>query len=173
MACTKLKVYRCDESAHLPEKATRGSAGYDLRACLIDGVKVKTYNPWNKEVGVPAKKILGKPTIQIHPGYRVAVPTGLVFDIDPDHVLKIFSRSGLALKSGLIVVNGVGVVDSDYVEESFVLLYNTSDGPITITHGDRIAQAVLEKNEYNEIEEISEKPAQKTERDGGLGSTGV
>ena len=101
------------------------------------------------------------------------MPTGLIFDIDPDHVLKIFSRSGLALKSGLMVVNGVGVVDSDYVEESFVLLYNTSDGPITITHGDRIAQAVLERNEYNEIEEISEKPAQKTERDGGLGSTGA
>ena len=168
-----LKVYRCNESAHLPEKSTQGSAGYDLRACLVDGVKVMTYNPWNKEVGVPAKNILGKPTIQIHPGYRVAVPTGLIFDIDPDHVLKIFSRSGLALKSGLMVVNGVGVVDSDYVNETFVLLYNTSDGPITITQGDRIGQAILEKTEQSEIKEISEKPAQKTEREGGLGSTGA
>lgn len=173
MACTKLKVYRCNESAHLPEKATQGSAGYDLRACLVDGTKVKTYNPWNKEVDVPVKKMIGNSTIQIHPGYRVAVPTGLIFDVDSDHVLKIFSRSGTALKSGLMVVNGVGIVDSDYVEESFVLLYNTSDGPITINNGDRIAQAILERNEYNEIEEISEKPAQKTERDGGLGSTGV
>jgi dUTP pyrophosphatase len=175
MTCTKLKVYRCNESARLPEKSTRGSAGYDLRACLVDGTKVKTYNPWNKEVDVPVKKMIwpGNSTIQVHPGYRVAVPTGLVFDSDPDHVLKIFSRSGLALKSGLMVVNGVGVVDSDYVEEAFVLLYNTSDGPITITHGDRIAQAVLERNTYSEIEEISEKPAQKTERNGGLGSTGA
>lgn len=168
-----LKVYRCNESAHLPEKATKGSAGYDLKACLVEGAKIKTYNPWNKEVDVPVKRVMGYPTIQIHPGYRVAVPTGLIFDIDPDHVLKIFSRSSMALKYGLMVVNGVGIVDSDYVNESFVLLYNTSDGPITITHGDRIAQAILEKNEYSEIEEISEKPAQKTERDGGLGSTGT
>lgn len=173
MTCTKLKVYRRNESAHLPEKATSGSAGYDLKACLLLNDKVKTFNPWNKEVGVPVKNILGKPSIQIHPGYRVMVPTGLIFDIDPDHVLKVFSRSGIALKKGVIVVNGVGIVDSDYINETFVLLYNTSDGPITIAHGDRIAQAILERTEYNEIEEISEKPAQKTERGGGLGSTGV
>lgn len=168
----ELKVYRCNENAQLPEKATKGSAGFDLKACLTLGSKIKTFNPWNKEVEVPVKNVSGSPSIQIHPGYRVMVPTGLIFDIDPDHVLKVYSRSGISLKKGVMVVNGVGVVDSDYVNESFVLLYNTSDGPITISHGDRIAQAILERTEYYEIEEISEAPSQKTERDGGFGSTG-
>lgn len=167
-----LKVYRCHESAHLPEKATTGSAACDLKACLVLDNKIKTYNPWNKEVEIPVKNASGKPSIQLHPGYRVMVPTGLIFDIDSDHVLKVFSRSGMALKKGVMVVNGVGIVDSDYINETFVLLYNTSDGPITISHGDRIAQAILERLDYNEVEEISEAPAQKTTREGGFGSTG-
>lgn len=168
----ELKVYRSNENAHLPEKATKGSAGFDLKACLSIGSKIKTYNPWNKEVDVPVKNISGNPSVQIHPGYRVMLPTGLIFDIDTDHVLKVFSRSGMSLKKGVMAVNGVGIVDSDYVNESYVLLYNTSDGPITISHGDRIAQAILEKTDNYEIKEISEAPAQKTERSGGFGSTG-
>lgn len=167
-----LKVYRRSDQASIPSFATEGSAGFDLSACLELGDKIKTFNPWNKDVEVPVKIMSGKPSIQIHPGYRIMIPTGLIFDIDPGYVLKVFSRSGLALKKGVMVVNGVGVVDSDYINESFVLLYNTSDGPITVSHGDRIAQAILEKTEQYTFEEISEAPTQKTEREGGFGSTG-
>lgn len=170
---TLLKVYRCDENASIPKFATQGSACFDLEACLTKDRKVKTFNPWNKEVMIPVKTTgPNSSSIQIHPGYRVMVPTGLIFDIPEHYVLKVYSRSGTSLKNGLILVNGVGVVDSDYVNESFVLLYNTSDGPITIKHGDRVAQAMLEKVETYQLEEISEAPAQKTSRDGGFGSTG-
>ena len=72
-----------------------------------------------------------------------------------------------------MVVNGVGVVDSDYVEESFVLLYNTSDGPITIRHGDRIAQAEVICNVPIQFTIIPHKPEKHSERSGGFGSTGV
>jgi dUTP pyrophosphatase len=167
-----LKVYKTNDNATLPEFATEGSACFDLKACLVPNTKVTTFNPWNKEVDVPVKLSNGKLSIQVYPGYRVMVPTGLIFDIDPDHVIKVYSRSSMALKKGLMLVNGVGVVDSDFINESQVLLYNTSDAAITIHHGDRIAQAMVEKTEHYKFEEISEAPAQKTNRDGGFGSTG-
>jgi dUTP pyrophosphatase len=72
-----------------------------------------------------------------------------------------------------MLINGVGVIDSDFIHETHVLLYNTSDGPITIGQGDRIAQAMLEKTEQYQFEEISEAPTQKTSRSGGFGSTGT
>jgi dUTP pyrophosphatase len=168
-----LKVYKTNDCAEIPEFATEGSACFDLKACFTPETKVKTFNPWNKEVEVPVKNYNGKLGIQAHPGYRVMIPTGLIFDIDSGYVIKVYSRSGTALKKGLMLVNGVGVVDSDFIHETHVLLYNTSDGPITIAHGDRIAQAMLEKTEYYHFEEISEAPSQKTSRDGGFGSTGT
>lgn len=169
----KLRVYRTSEQASIPKFATQGSAAFDLSACFAIGEKIKTYNPWNKGVNIPAKMFTGIPSVQIYPGYRAAIPTGLIFDIDPDHVLKVYSRSSLPLKNGLVAANGVGIIDSDYVQQLFVLVYNTSDGPLTISNGDRIAQAMLEKKEVYEFEEISEPPAQKTDRTGGLGSTGL
>ena len=167
-----LKVYKTNDYAEIPQFATQGSACFDLKACFTPNTKVKTYNPWNKEVEVPVKNYGEKLGIQVHPGYRVMMPTGLIFDIEPDHVLKVYARSGTALKKGLMLANGVGVVDSDFIHETHVLLYNTSDGPITITQGDRVAQAMLERTNYYVFEEISEAPTQKTDREGGFGSTG-
>ena len=167
-----LKIFKTNDHAELPHFATEESACFDLKACFTLNSKIKTFNPWNKEVEVPVKYQGNKLCIQIHPGYRVMVPTGLIFDIDPGYVIKVYSRSGTALKKGLILVNGVGVIDSDFVHETSVLLYNTSDGPITIFHGDRIGQAMMEKTEQYQFEEISEAPSQKTSREGGFGSTG-
>jgi dUTP pyrophosphatase len=168
-----LKVYRRNETVSLPEFATQGSACFDLKSAFEPGMKVSTFNPWNKEVEVPVKNSAGVLGIQIHPGYRVMIPTGLFFDIDDGYVLKVYSRSGTALKKGLLLVNSVGIVDSDYTKETYVLLYNTSDGPITINNGDRVAQAMLERVEQYQFKEISEPPTQKTNRQGGFGSTGV
>lgn len=168
-----LKVYKTNNYAEIPEFATEGSACFDLKACFTNETKIKTFNPWNKEVQVPVKNYGGKLGVQAHPGYRVMIPTGLIFDIDLGYVIKVYSRSGTALKHGLMLVNGVGVVDSDFVNESHVLLYNTSDGPVTIAQGDRIAQAMLQKTEQYQFEEISEAPAQKSSRNGGFGSTGT
>ena len=73
---------------------------------------------------------------------------------------------------GGATANGVGIIDSDYVEESYILLHNVSDSLVVIANGERLAQCVLEPVLQYDIEEVSEPPSQKTDRDGGIGSTG-
>ena len=109
---------------------------------------------------------------QLPPNIRVLIPTGLIFDIPDGHVMKMFIRSSQALKKGLTMANGVGIIDSDYVEESFIMLENISDSMATIHHGERIAQCLIEKTSRVKIVEVTERPGQKTEREGGFGSTG-
>lgn len=70
------------------------------------------------------------------------------------------------------MANGVGIIDSDYVEESFIMLENISDSMAMITHGERVAQCLIEKTLVLKLDEVTEKPGQKTDRDGGFGSTG-
>lgn len=168
-----MKIFKLNPKAQIPAYATEGSAAFDLRAVLSLGDRVQAYNPLNKLVDLPAKVIGGKVGIQIHPQYRVMIPTGLIFDIPKNNVIEIFARSGLALKQGLNLVNGTAVIDSDYVEETFVLLFNNSDAVVVINDGDRVAQAAVKAAKQLKLEESDERPGQKTSRDGGLGSTGV
>jgi len=167
-----LKVYKCKDYAEIPKLATEGSSCFDLQAALKMGDKVVSYNNWNKRVDIPVKIIGGKEAVQIHPDTRMLIPTGLIFDIPENHTLKLFIRSGTALKAGLLLANGTGIIDSDYVEESFMMVYNITDSVIAINNGERLAQAKLEKNIKYSLVEIDEAPKQKTDRDGGFGSTG-
>ena len=107
------------------------------------------------------------------PGDRILVPTGLIFDIPTGYSVRIHPRSGLSYKQGLVLANLEAVIDSDYVQETFVLLYNRSEVDHTINNGDRIAQAEMVKREEYILWEIFDAPTQKTDREGGLGSTGV
>jgi dUTP pyrophosphatase len=101
------------------------------------------------------------------------VPTGLIFDIPKGYSIRVHARSGMSLKQGLVLANSEGVIDSDYVEETFVLIMNVSDNGHWLTPGDRIAQAELVKQEQFKIEERKTRPTVKTDRVGGMGSTGV
>jgi dUTP pyrophosphatase len=101
------------------------------------------------------------------------VPTGLIFDIPEGYSLRIHARSGLSLKQGLVLVNSEAVIDSDFVHETSVLLVNTSNNPISVRHGDRIAQAELVPVLSYDFSEIKKAPKDKTSRKGGLGSTGI
>jgi dUTP pyrophosphatase len=166
-----LKVYKKSDAATLPEKATDGSACFDLSSALKLGDKVTTYNNWNKRVDVPVKMIAGKLGVQVHPDCRILVPTGLIFDIPEGYVLKLYVRSSVALKNGLLLANGTGIVDSDYVNETFVMLYNITDSLIVINDAVKLAQGKLERNVAYDITQIDEPPKQKTTRDGGFGST--
>ena len=168
----ELKVFKCREHAETPKQATEGSACFDVSATLKVGERIRTYNPWNKECLIPVKNIGGKVGFQLHPENRALVPTGLIFDIPDKHVLKMFIRSSTALKKGLVLANGVGIIDSDYVEESYIMVYNISDSLVVINGGERLAQVALEKTCPYTLSEITDKPAQKTSRDGGFGSTG-
>lgn len=153
-----LKVRLCNEAAQSPSFTEPRGAAFDLKACLTPGTKVSTFNPWNKEVVVQSKMINGSPSVQIHPGYRVAIPTGLSFDVDPDHAVKVYSRQEVAVRHGLMLVGGTILVDYNHTDEVVVNLYNTSDGPITISNGDTVARAMMERLEYYNFEEITEKP---------------
>ena len=77
------------------------------------------------------------------------------------------------IAKGLVLVNAEGVIDSDYVEEVMILMYNLSDNSITIQTGDRVAQAELIKDAEYTLEESATRPGVKTSRIGGMGSTGV
>lgn len=169
-----MKIFREKESATIPEFATEGSACFDLRACFDVGDKIKAYNPHNRSMELPVKLTGGKPSIQLHAAFRTLVPTGLIFDIPKNYDMKIYIRSSMALKYGLMLANGVAVIDADYIDPTYIMVYNSSDTPITIVSGDRIAQAQLTKlNQYNSLTERKSRPEQKTDRVGGIGSTGV
>jgi dUTP pyrophosphatase len=162
----QLKIFKEYEHILLPGFATPGSAAFDIRAYLSN-VMVTVYDRLNEKHEVPVASYL-----ELWPSCRALIPTGLIFDIPQEHVLKVFARSGLSAKYGLTLSNGVGIIDSDYVEPLFVIVQNNTDAPVIIQHGERIAQCILEKTLDYTITEIKTKPEQKTTRDGGFGSTG-
>lgn len=143
-----LKIKKLNENAVIPEMATSGSAGMDLRACITED-------------------------IIINPGQRALISTGLAIALESNaYVAYIYARSGLAVKSGITLANCVGVIDSDYRGELKVGLVNISDKPFTVSNGERIAQLVIAPVIVPEILEVDE--LDETERAaGGFGSTGI
>ncbi|OLD65543.1 MAG: deoxyuridine 5'-triphosphate nucleotidohydrolase [Acidobacteria bacterium 13_1_40CM_2_68_5] len=113
-------VFRTPENPDLPlpEAATPGSAGLDLRAC------------------VPGPVVL-------QPGRRVLIPTGFCVALPPGYEGQVRPRSGLALRHGLTMLNSPGTIDSDYRGEIAVVAVNLGQEPVTINRGDRIAQLVI------------------------------
>ena len=131
----------------LPSRGTSGSAGLDLRACLDEPVIIS-------------------------PRQLVSIPTGIAVALPgPEYVALVFARSGLGIKHGISLSNGVGVIDSDYRGEIRVGLTNLSHTPYTIQPGDRIAQLVVTPVMTPELEVVEE--LEDTGRGaGGFGSTG-
>lgn len=164
-----LKIYKTDFRNDLPKFATEQSACFDISA-QFNGKE--TYTGYNSNNDLFTREITND-SIIIMPGDRVIVPTGLIFDIPIGYSIRIHARSGLSLKQGLVLVNAEAVIDSDYVEETKILINNTSANKITINNGDRIAQAELVPVLTYEFSEIKKAPKEKTSRKGGLGSTGV
>lgn len=135
------------ESGYLPAYETEGSAGMDLRASL-------------------------KEPVTLEPGGRFLVPTGLSIELPAGYEAQIRARSGLAVKKGIGLVNGVGTIDSDYRGEIKIALINWGQEPFTISDGDRIAQMIIAKYEritWKKTDELDD-----TERgSGGFGHTGI
>ena len=141
----------------------------DLNAYLRKGETIIAYNQY----GHKKEMILDQDCIDMIPQWRYLIPTGIIFDIPPGYYIKVHPRSGNALKNGLITANNVGIIDEDYVEECNCIMINIGHDALEVCHGDRIAQAELRRTEYYSIEKIQERPQQKTDRDGGFGSTGT
>ena len=131
----------------LPTYATEHSAGMDLSAALEEA-------------------------IEIGPGERALIPTGLSIALPAGYEAQIRPRSGLALKHGVTVLNAPGTIDADYRGEIKVILANLGTEPFTIERGMRIAQMVIAKHAHVEWEVV--KDLQESERgEGGFGSTGT
>lgn len=140
-------AYTLATGATAPTRATPGAAGMDLCAYLPDG------------------------PIRIPPGEWERIPTGLHLAIPAGYEGQIRSRSGLALKQGLTVLNSPGTIDSDYRGEVAVILINHGGTPVTIRDGDRIAQLVV--CPVPAVELVPADALPPTERgSGGFGSTG-
>ncbi|MDE5768089.1 MAG: dUTP diphosphatase [Oscillospiraceae bacterium] len=144
----QLYFKKLKESAILPIRATRDSAGADLFACL------------EQPVTVPA-------------GETVMIPLGIAAQpSDSKIVMLIFPRSGLASRYGITLANAVGVVDSDYRGEWMIPLHNISREDFTVTHGMRIAQVVVTPVLFPEIVETDR--INETQRGtSGFGSSGL
>lgn len=142
-----LKITKVREGARIPERATAGSAGLDLCAC-IDAPLV----------------IAGRGSAVVDTGIAIALP-------GPEYAAFVFARSGLGIKHGIGLLNGVGVIDSDYRGEIRVGLVNQFDEPYTIEPGERIAQLIVLS-----VPAVTAEPADSLDDTargtGGFGSSG-
>ena len=142
----RLKIKRLDPAISLPIPATAGAAGFDLAAAC--------------DVEIPPRAIR-------------LIGTGLVIGVPDGHFLGIFARSSTPLKKGLMVANGVGVIDADYCgpdDEIKIQVLNITDAPVTVSRGDRLAQGIVlpcPRIEWDEVDEM------RVPTRGGFGSTGV
>ena len=173
---TSLKFYRTTESAILPTFATKQSACFDLYANLVNGEEVQYYQAIATKV-LPRKVSFDINTnrsfIPINNEERMLIPLGLIADIPEGFSVRLHSRSGLAFKQGVYLTNCEGIIDSDYVDPMFAMITNMSNVPVKIYDGDRICQGELVRCEKYTLDESDEAPTQKTDREGGFGSTGT
>jgi len=168
-----LGVHPLHESVELPNYATDEAACFDIRACLEHKDSVLAYSGYNRKESNSVRVDSDKSkSIIISPKQRVLVPTGIIFDVPEGQSLRLHMRSGIALKQGLMLANGEGVIDSDYVAETFVMLVNISESSIVIKDGERICQGELVTVKRSPIGFIDEAPTNDGNRTGGFGSTG-
>lgn len=142
-----MNVRITSRTGRLPAYETTGSAGMDLRADLPEPVTIP-------------------------PGGRRLIPTGLSIELPAGYEAQVRGRSGLAVKHGIGLANGIGTIDSDYRGEIQVILINWGDSEFTIRDGDRIAQMVVAR--YETVEwETAESLAESRRGSGGFGHTGL
>ena len=143
----KLKIKKLPHAYKNPAYATPGSSGMDLYAAIEGPVTLKPLD-------------------------RYAIPTGLVCEVPEGFEIQLRARSGLALKYGITLANGIGTVDSDYRGEIKVIVINLGQKSYTFNPGDRIAQLVVSSVVRPDIE-VVEELTDTCRADGGFGSTGI
>ena len=146
-----MKIIVKTKSGFLPKYETKGSAGMDIRAYLQE-------EPHS--------------AIVLNPMQRELIPTGLYVEIPKGCEIQLRARSGLAIKHGVTLVNGIGTIDSDYRGEIKIPLINLGKKPVMIEDGDRIAQMVVCPIIRPDIEVVDE--VSQTERGAtGFASSGI
>lgn len=173
MKSANLHIYCLDQDVKIPQKATSGAAAFDIRTFLSlhETVNVCNHRLENFDIEVESDEH-GTQYIVMPPWSSAMVPTGIKMNIPDGYSVRFHPRSGNSHKRHLVLANQEAVIDSDYIDEVFVLLYNMNSVEQMITEGQRICQAeLIQDNEYY-IEETEHEPVKKTEREGGLGHTG-
>jgi dUTP pyrophosphatase len=164
-----------------PEYGTSMSACFDLTFQPCGAFSIRGYDKWNRD----ADRMTYNKCVEILPGDRLLVPTGLIMKIKSgpvhddtvetipfhNHSIRLHARSGMALKKGLVLANAEGVIDVDYQKQIFVMLTNISAVPAVIVEGERIAQGEIVRNLIAAFE-LVDSVTNHSERDGGFGSTG-
>lgn len=139
---------RLGEAFPLPDYATKGAAGLDLRACLQE-------------------------PLSLEPGQCELLPTGMAIHIaDPGYAGMILPRSGLGHRHGIVLGNGVGLIDSDYQGQLMVSCWNRGREPFSIKPGERIAQLVIVPVVQARFERVAAFPEPSVRGEGGFGHTG-
>lgn len=140
-----MKIFRKNENAIRPTFTNHKDAVFNIKACFNLGDKIHLLNPLNKQTYIPAKNVNSKTVVQIYPQQRMLIPTGLVFDIPDDRVLKLYSHPDISKSKGLILLAGVELVRSGNNDEVHVMITNITDGVALIETGENIALGQLEK----------------------------
>ncbi len=142
----EVKIKKLSENALLPEYQTEHAAAMDVHACL-------------------------DAPMTLRPLERAMVPTGLAIEIPVGFEMQVRARSGLSIKHGLALVNGIGTIDADYRGELNILMINLGQEPFVIEPGMRVAQLLLSK--YDKISwQVAEILSETSRSEGGFGSTG-
>jgi len=147
-------IIKCFQLPHasdlpLPSYETKGAAGMDVRVAL-------------------------KKELNLEPGERELLPTGLKISIPMGYEIQIRPRSGLAIKHGITLVNSPGTIDSDFRGEIHLIIINHGQQTFTVKHGDRIAQMIVKEVQQADLVRVKEQDLDQTPRgQGGFGSTGV
>ena len=164
-----LRIYKTHSLVILPQFATKESACFDV---AFQGYGKGTYKGFQQN-NSQFERPLSNNEVCIMPGERVMVPTGMILDIPEGFSVRLHPRSGLSLKQGLVLANAEAVIDSDYFDELFLLISNISTVKAIVKSGERLAQAEMVPQLRYGIIETMIRPIQRTNRIGGLGSTGT
>jgi dUTP pyrophosphatase len=160
-----------------PTRATAASAGHDLAACLlgasitvfIGGVATPRAIEPSQDAG-PAAGAAATRHVTLAPGEKALIPLGFRARLPEGYEAQVRPRSGTSLKTDLVIVNSPGTIDADFPDEWQVPVKNGGAAPLTIRHGERIAQMVLAR--YEALPFTLGRVTRSTERAGGFGSTG-
>ena len=164
----KVNFRKLYSDVELPQYATKGSAGFDIRVHHFKSIHGAGTD---ESIIIGEEYLREKQFILLQPFTRVLVGCGFAISMPEGYELQCRSRSGLALKEGLIVLNAPGTIDSDYRGEIGAIIYNSSRFPIEIKRQDRIAQCVLHRHEAA-IFQVVEQLEETNRGAGGYGSTG-
>ena len=161
-----MKVFRKNKNAVKPTFTRHEDAIFDVKACIEPSSRVGLINSLGKITYAPAKTIKGKTAVQVYPQQRMLIPTGLVFDVPDDCVLKLYSHPDVSNKKGLILSSGIELIRSGSSDEVYVMVVNITDGVTVVETGENIALGQLEKMLAYSITEITELPSDDVAEDG-------